>query len=158
MSLSCRFAIRTFFRYSLNFFPLNWSYFPVFLYAWWYFHWTMDVCIECDSSGNRILSLPQGWMFYYLSWQLSLCWGPSLRCRLEVFSDLLWACSFLQACALTFQLSPYIQLLSNVLVFNVWLSKGKKRKIKRGKFKIKGHQIVTPLKVILAWKGGSCNN
>lgn len=56
----------------------------------------------------------------------------SLTNKFNVFLTLFWECT------VTLWFSPYIQLFLNILVFNVWLLKGEKQKMKGRKKK--GHK------------------
>lgn len=63
-----------------------------------------------------------------------LCTKISPSCKLSVFLCLSWA--FPWICTVTLNFPPYMQLLLNDLIFNAWLTKGEKWKMKGGK---RGH-------------------
>ena len=57
----------------------------------------------------------------------------SLKCKLKVFSDLLWMCTFPWACGITFYFSLSMWFLLNVPIFSIWLPKEEKEKNERGR-------------------------
>lgn len=72
----------------------------------------------------------------------------SLRYELKVSSGISWACTCPWAS------SPCMQLVWNVLVYNVWLPKGEEEKLRRGK----GTGPLNSWEVASASGGGACNN
>lgn len=81
------------------------------------------------------------------------CTKISPRCKLNVFLCLFWA--FPWICTVTLNFSPYMQLLLNDLIFNAWLTKGEKWKMKGEK---EGTGPLNLPEVTSAGGRGACNN
>lgn len=63
---------------------------------------------------------------------------------MKVFSDCNWDC------VVTFKFSPFMQLLLNIIIFNVWLPEAEKEKLKG---EGKGTGPLNPVALQLEWEG-----